>query len=256
VRIKSLPTEQHNIEIQKNLKSWHNKPVLQKIYLDFYKLIASQLNHDLEGKIVELGSGIGNLKMVVPDVICTDIFQNPWIDKVENAYSLSFENESVSNLILFDVWHHLKYPGNALKEFNRVLKPGGRVIIFDPAMSMSGFLIYGIFHHEPVEYFRKINWFAKNDIDLNKNEYYAAQGNAPRIFCSSKYNEFLSDWKIATVKKKSSISYVLSGGYSKRQLYPDKFLTILNYLEKLFDLFPYIFATRLLVVIEKESYLL
>jgi SAM-dependent methyltransferase len=251
MKVNNIPGEQHNIEIQKNLKSWQKKPVLQKIYHEFYKLIASQINQNIEGKIVELGSGIGNLKMVVPDVICTDIFQNPWIDQVENAYNLSFENESVSNLILFDVCHHLKYTGSALKEFNRVLKPGGRVIIFDPAMSMLGFLIYGIFHHEPVAYFRKINWFAEHDSDINKNEYYAAQGNASRIFSSSKCNELLSDWKIIKVKKLSSLSYVLSGGYSKRQLYPDRFLPILNLLEKLLDYFPLIFATRLFVVLEK-----
>ncbi len=34
--------DQHNIEIQKNLKSWENKPLLRDIYKEFYKKI-----HDL-----------------------------------------------------------------------------------------------------------------------------------------------------------------------------------------------------------------
>jgi len=249
----NLPGEQHNIEIHENLKSWQNKPVLQKIYLEFYKLIAAQINHIVEGKIVELGSGIGNLKMVVPEVICTDIFQNPWIDQVENAYSLSFENESVSNLILFDVWHHLKYPGTALKEFSRVLKPGGRVIIFDPAMSLLGFVVYGLFHHEPIGIFQKLTWFAENTKELLKNEYYAAQGNASRIFSSSKYKALLSDWKIVKVKKLPSLSYVLSGGYSKPQIIPDRFLSVLFHFEKILDFFPVLFAIRLLIVLEKKD---
>lgn len=247
----ALPEEQHNIEIQENLKSWQNKPVLQKIYLRFYKLIASEINPSLEGKVVELGSGIGNLKMVIPDVICTDIFKNPWIDQVENAYRLSFESNSVSNLILFDVWHHLKYPGTALEEFSRVLKPGGKVIIFEPAISLTGLLVYGLFHHEPIRLFHEIKWYPQKKADLDKDEYYAAQGNACRIFGSSKYKPMLKDFKIVKTKKLSSFSYVLSGGYSKKQLYPDRLFSFITFLEKFLDLFPFIFGTRELIVLEK-----
>jgi SAM-dependent methyltransferase len=247
-----LSNEQHNVEIHENLRSWQKKPVLQKIYHEFYKLIASNINYDIDGKIVELGSGIGNLKMLVPEVVCTDIFPNPWIDQVENAYALSFENESVSNIILFDVWHHLKYPGDALKEFKRVLKPGGRVIIFDPAMSILGFLVYGAFHHEPVAYFDKITWQTNNGADLLKSEYYAAQGNASRIFYSSKYNKLLGDWEIKKVKKYAALSYVLSGGYGKKQLYPYRLLPAFLQLDKFCNYIPSIFATRLLVVLTKN----
>ena len=243
---------QHNIEIYENLKSWQEKPVLQKIYLQFYRLIASQINNDIEGKIVELGSGIGNLKMLIPTVICTDIFKNPWIDQLENAYKLSFGNESVSNLILFDVFHHLKYPANALAEFKRVIQPGGRVIIFEPAMSLLGILVYGLLHHEPIALFKKIECSIAASEKINTNEYYAAQGNAHRIFSYKKYQSDLKDWNILAIKKYAALSYILSGGYSKKQLFPDRFYPILQSTEKLFDLFPAIFASRMLVVLEKK----
>ena len=118
----------HNKEINENLTYWQNKPILQTIYNDFYALIGAQVDRSQEGLIVELGSGIGNLKQHIPECICTDVFPNPWIDQVENAYRMSFADESVSNLILFDVFHHLEYPKAALNEFRRVLKPHGRVI--------------------------------------------------------------------------------------------------------------------------------
>ncbi len=249
----TLPEEQHNIEIHENLKSWKKKPVLQKIYLSFYNSIASYVNQEIKGEIVELGSGIGNLKMVLPKVICTDIFKNPWIDQVENAYSLSFKDESVSNLILFDVFHHLKYPGTALKEFQRALNKNGRVVIFEPALGLLGYIAYGLIHHEPIARFKKILWFVNNKSDLVDSEYYAAQGNATRIFCSSKYKDLLSDWNIIKVKKISSLSYILSGGYSKKQLYPNKFLPVFMFFDKMLNILPIIFATRLIVVIEKKE---
>jgi len=248
-----LSTDQHNIEIQKNLIRWNKKPTLQKIYLEFYKTIASNLNREIQGKIVELGSGISNMKIIIPEVICTDIFQNSRIDQIENAYHLSFENESVSNLILFDVWHHLQYPGSALSEFNRILKPNGRVIIFEPAMSISGFIIYGLFHHEPIGYFKEIKWESFSPDNHEKDEYYAALGNASRVFCSKRFNHLLTEWNIIRIQKKSAISYILSGGYSKPQLYPGKFLPILKLIEIFLDIFPGLFATRLLVALEKKS---
>ena len=71
---------------------------------------------------------------------------------------MSFEDGSVANLILFDVWHHLEYPAAALAEFHRVLVPQGRLIIFDPAMGLLGRIVYGLFHHEPLGLKDKIQW--------------------------------------------------------------------------------------------------
>jgi SAM-dependent methyltransferase len=245
--------KQHNIEIQQNLSYWENKPLLQLIYREFYKYINKQVDYMISGKIVELGSGIGNIKMVIPQAICTDLFKNPWIDQIENAYALSFSEGDVSNLILFDVFHHIQYPGNAFKEFHRVLKPGGRVIIFEPSVSMLGILVYGLFHHEPVGLFKKINWNAPDDFNIRTSDYYAAQGNAQRVFYNSKYRNRLNEWTMVHKEKLSAISYVLSGGYSKPQLYSLKWYKSIKKIESLLDYLPCLFSTRLLVVLQKNS---
>ncbi len=247
-----LPLNQHNIEIQQNLDYWKNKPVLEIIYRNFYRLIGSQVDYSFEGKIVELGSGIGNVKLEIPRAICTDLFRNPWIDQVENAYSLSFGDEEVSNLILFDVFHHLQHPGTALAEFRRVLNPGGRVIIFDPSMSALGFMVYGIFHHEPVGWFRKIQWDAPSGFEPWSAAYYAAQGNVEKVFFSKKYQRCLADWKILSRKKLPALSYVLSGGYSKPQLFPSLKPDTLDKIEKVLAHLPGLFSTRALVVLQKK----
>lgn len=243
---------QHNIEIQQNLDFWQRKPKLQEIYRGFYRLIAAQLDRTIEGKIVELGSGIGNVKMMIPDAICSDLFPNPWIDQVENAYQLSFPDKSVLNLILFDVFHHLEYPGTALAEFNRVLQPSGRVIIFEPYISLTGLLVYGMFHHEPVALNKKINWIAPENFDPWKGNYFAAQGNATRVFFSRKYSGNLKGFDMVYRKRIPAVSYIASGGYSKPQVMPDRMFGILDRMETVLQLLPCLFATRALIVLSKS----
>ncbi len=131
----NVSIEQHNLEIKINLESWKNKPLLRSIYYVFYQEILKHINKNVSGEIIEIGSGIRNQKSVFPECVMTDIFPNPWIDRVESAYHLSFDDNSISNLILFDVFHHLAYPGSALNEFKRVLQKSGRVIIFEPYIS-------------------------------------------------------------------------------------------------------------------------
>lgn len=247
-----LKIEQHNIEIQKNLDYWKNKPILHVIYKDFYRKIAGNLRSDIKGLTVELGSGIGNIKSEIPEAICTDIFDNPWIDRVENAYDMSFEDNSVANIVLFDVFHHIQYPGNAFEEFQRVLKPGGRIVIFDPAISLLGWIVFGVLHHEPVAMRNPIVWHAPGEFDPWNSPYYAAQGNCTRVFFAKELTSRLQAWDVIKKERYSALSYVLSGGYSKPLLYPSGFYRYVKSAEKLFDRFPLAFSTRALVVLEKR----
>lgn len=204
-----------------------------------------------DSKIVELGSGMGHIRDVIPNCITTELFPFPWIDQIENAYKLSFEDESISDLISTDVFHHLKYPGNALDEFHRVLRRGGRVILLEPCMSLLGLLVYGVFHAEPIAITKKIEWLAPVDWSPDNLDYYAAQGNSTRIFVGDRYRPQLTAWKSIKTIRLSALAYAASGGYSGPQLYPTGMYSVVKSLEKILDLFPFLFATRLLVVLEK-----
>jgi len=198
-----------------------------------------------------LGSGLGNIHDVIPDCIRTDLFPNPWIDQIENAYKLSFADQAVSDLILTDVFHHLKYPGTALNELQRVLQKGGRVLMLEPCISALGLIVYGALHAEPIAITKEIEWFAPEDWLADSVDYYAAQGNASRIFVGRRFRPKLKDWKTVETIRLSAIAYAASGGYSKPQLYPTALLPLMKKLEKGLDLFPTLFATRLLVILEK-----
>jgi SAM-dependent methyltransferase len=249
-----MDINEHNRGIQLNKDIWDKKPLLKKIYGDFYRLIKVNVLEDKNHPTVEIGSGSGKIKEYLPACLKTDLFPNPWIDQVENAYRLSFKDNSVSNIILLDVFHHLQYPGLALKEMKRVLIPGGRVIIFDPYISLFGAIIYGPLHPEPIAWFKKISWLPPEGWTPEKDIYYAAQWNTTKIFFhQNQYEKELSGWKIAERIRLSSLPYILSGGYSRPQIYPEKLYSLINFFGKILDFFPWLFATRALVVLEKTE---
>jgi SAM-dependent methyltransferase len=248
----SFSLEQHNIEIQENRTLWQKKPLLRKVYAQFYREIARRLNPAVPGLIVELGSGMGNIKEHIPQSITTDIFPNPWLDRVENAYQLSFRQGEVGHLILFDVWHHLRYPGTALQEFARVLAPGGRIIVFDPAMGLTGRFVFGHFHHEPLGLEDEIEWSAPDSFTGTEAAYYAAQGNASRVFGSEAFKDNLQMWRIVEVKYFSGLAYLASGGFRGPQLYPVVLWPLLNQMDSILSRFPNL-ASRMLVVLDRND---
>ncbi len=246
------PIDQHLIEILRNRQAWDRKPALRKAYAQLYGLIQEELV-DEPGTTVELGSGIGAIKASVPDCITTDIFPNPWLDRTENAYKLSFGDRSIANLILFDVFHHLEYPGEAFKEFERVVVQRGRLILMEPGFGLLGRFIYRRFHHEALGFDRQILWDAPKSFDRNKPGYYAAQANAWRIFVQDEFSPNISGWRLMIAKRLPAFSYVASGGFSGPSLYPAWLFSGVRIVDKVFALLPSIFATRLMVVLERLS---
>jgi SAM-dependent methyltransferase len=152
---------------------------------------------------------------------------------------------------MMDVFHHLRYPGNALKEFQRVLKPGGRVIMMEPGISALGYIVFGPFHPEAIGTAKQIQWFAPAGWSPENIDYYSGQGNATRIFVQNHFASELGDWKIIEVRRIPALAYAASGGYSGPQLYPMFAYPFIKFLEKLMRPFPTLFATRLMVVLEK-----
>lgn len=230
--LKPGPAEQHLIEMRSNRKAWQRRRLLKVVYTRFYELIRENLA-PVPGAIVELGSGIGAVKEFIPECLTTDIFPNPWLDRRENAYALSFPDESVSNLILLDVFHHLKYLGTALNEFRRVLGNKGRVIILDPAMGLLGKFVSGLFHHEPLRLHEPIAWLASEGFDPESANNFAAQANASRVFLGNEFKEELKPWKLLRLEQLPEIAYIASEGFSKPQLYPPAALPFIRGLEKI-----------------------
>lgn len=243
----STPLDQHQAEIQQNRQSWESKPLLREIYRGFYERIVAKIDQSIPGRVVEIGSGIGNLREYFPEAIATDLFPNPWLDLVCDGYELPFRNGTLSHLILFDVFHHLEAPVAFLKEAARVLTSGGRVIVFDPYISVVSWPAYGIFHHEPVAWGRPIDLKEKLP---RPRSYYAAQGNATRLFFGNRA-WLPNGWCVESAERFASFAYLLSGGFSKPALYPAAALSLLRGIDGLLSTAPSMFAARCCVCLRR-----
>ena len=253
---------QHQIEIQRNRAAWEGKPLLRAVYAEFYRRILGLIDQGLAGAIVEVGSGIGNLRGQLPGAIATDLFPNPWLDLVCDGYDLPFEHRSVSHLILFDVFHHLRAPVAFLGEAQRVLAPGGRVILFEPYISAMSYPIYGLLHHEPVALRGEISMAGSLERPRN---YYAAQGNATRMFFDPRRQSaqrkrmetdsnggWLDGWRVFHAQAFASFAYLFSGGFSKPAMYPARWLKRIERVDRTLSRWPRLFGARCLVGLERS----
>ncbi|MBM3883452.1 MAG: class I SAM-dependent methyltransferase, partial [Verrucomicrobia bacterium] len=208
---------QHQVEIQRNRQVWARKPLLRRIYSGFYDRILKQVDVALPGRVVEVGSGMGNLKARCPGAVATDLFANPWVDAVCDAYELPFAAGTLSHLILFDVFHHLEFPRAFLREAHRTLVSGGRLLLFEPYLSLVSWAAYGLGHPEPVGWGLPIS---TAEVAPKHRAYYPAQGNDTRWFFSRRHPVRLAGWEAVECEAFAAFSYLLSGGFSRRAWYP------------------------------------
>jgi len=191
------------------------KGFLNRLYVDFYKEFARS-SRGLDGLLIELGSGGGFLKEVIPDVITSDILLVEEIDLCFSGLSMPFPDHTVSAFFMIDVLHHLPDSSLFFKEVNRCLKVGGRCVMIEPANTLWGRFIYQNFHHERFD--PDAGWGFEGDRPLSD-----ANGAIPWIiFCRDKqrFEKELPDLKIAHISFSTPFRYLLSGGLSMRSLAP------------------------------------
>jgi hypothetical protein len=91
------------------------KGFLRKLYTDFYRQFRRAVPQT-EGKmLVELGSGGGFIKEVIPNVVTSDILKVAGVDKVFSATDMPFEDSSVDAFFMFDVLHHIAEPKRSIR---------------------------------------------------------------------------------------------------------------------------------------------
>ena len=239
------------MQLEDYQKRWAEKPVLRKIYSDLYQRMDQAA---LDGDTLEIGGGIGNLKIGNGRLIKSDIQCSASVDVATDAQSLPFASAVFSNIVLFDVLHHLQCPLLFFAEAERVLKPGGRVIMVEPGITPVSKLLYKMFHDEPVD----LDWevLAPCKVDKNKDPYESNQA-IPTILFKRDADLFLHavrGLRIVRSEWLSLFAYPLSGGFKPWSLIPERWVSrVLQVEEKLLPFLGRLMAFRLIVVLEKED---
>jgi SAM-dependent methyltransferase len=220
--LKLLKTEDfddldHPSATVRHAKIIQQKLFLRKIYTDFYNTFKNTLGPVAEeGVVVELGSGGGFLQEIIPHVRRSDILEIPTIDICFSGEDIPFKIASVDAFIMTNVFHHIKEPANLLKEIECCLKPGGQIIMIEPANTLWGRFIYQNFHHE--NFNPKGGWTIEGHGPMSD-----ANGALPWIiFCRdrARFEKEFKNNTLCEVKYHTPFRYLISGGFSMRQLLP------------------------------------
>ena len=111
-------------------------------------------DHKQSDKVIDIGCGTGFVSQLYPnfDIVGIDISdgmlaQNPhkWIKA--SAEQIPFPDDHFAWVICRSLLHHLDDPMAGLVEMNRVLKPGGQWVCWDPHHGLLYNMIRKIFQH-------------------------------------------------------------------------------------------------------------
>jgi SAM-dependent methyltransferase len=229
---------------------WEKKPLLRRIYNDIYDRILAVC---VGGRTLEIGGGIGQLKARLPNIVATDIQSAPWLDVVADAQRLPFSDGSIDNIVMVDVLHHVEIPIMFLREAARVLRPGGRCVMVEPAITWGSSLFYRFLHHEPVR--MGVDPLADGAPTDNRDPYESNQA-IPTLLVSrdcARLREMIPTLSVARTDWFSLLVYPLSGGFKTWSLLTDgvgrRLLAIERRLEPLVGRY---LSFRVLIVLEKD----
>lgn len=108
------------------------KPFLKKIYSEWYQTLHGCIPGDMEGKILEIGSGAGFIKREYPDILTSDILHVSNLDIVMDAHRLPFPGGKLKAILMSNVLHHIPDVEIFFKEAARCVSPGGVIAMIEP----------------------------------------------------------------------------------------------------------------------------
>ena len=234
--------------LEERRRIWESKEIIRRLYAKWYGLIKGALK---SGRTLELGGGSGNLKEFLPEAITSDIVFAPWLDAVMDAHALPFKEESLDNVVVFDVLHHLAAPISFFQELQRVLRPNGRAIMMEPYVSWLSFPVYRFLHAEGMTWgidpFQEGTGEAKEPFEGNQA--------IPTLIFNKHRERFIRSspcLKIAHEAKMDILLYPLSGGFHHPSFCPKFLWRVLELGEDLLKPFCKYLAFRLFLVLEKQ----
>lgn len=206
------------------------KPLLMRIYLQWYRILGKSIPKDMGGIVVEIGSSSAFSKQVMRGVITSDIVDTSRVDIVLDGQYLPFKNDSLRGIVMVDVFHHIPNVELFLRAAAKCVKTGGVIAMIEPWATLWSALIYKYLHHEPFNKYTP-SWRIQQGRPLT----FSNQALPWIVFKRDRkiFEKKFQEWKIASITLHSPLRYLLSGGVSLRSLWPDKLYSVLRFTEYL-----------------------
>ena len=215
---KNKPYKGHDLEILADLPN-------------YYSWIIEKFRPWLNGRIMEIGTGIGTISklifddadqlvLVEPSSHLTDYLPSSITkSKKVSIYNQTLEqrlpqmtNQSCDTIIMVNVLEHIEDDGAAIKALHRVLKPGGHLLLFVPALQYLYSELdrehghFRRYHLAPLEYKLNVHGFKIQD-----SRYFDIVGVFPW-------------WLINTLGKKTEFNPAMAKFYDRYFIPVTKFL--------------------------------
>jgi SAM-dependent methyltransferase len=199
---------------------------LHALYETAFNSIINYLPED-KATLIEIGAGDGLSKQFLPKTFLTDITFQKNLTAICTAHELPFRSGSADALVLKDSLHHLPDVELFLNEAHRVLRVGGRVVIFDPYWGPLAKFVYRFLHQEEFNP-RAISWNFQSNSPWDSNQalsYLLLRRDRDR------FEQLFPFFDIYEHEVLIGPSFLLSGGVSRRTVVSGRFLRVLLRLE-------------------------
>jgi len=203
-----------NTELRKQIIQ--SKPFLRAIYDEWYTMLAGAVPGG-EGRVLELGSGAGHCANFIPGLITSEVFPCTNAQIVADARQMPFATGSLRAIVMTDVLHHIPDVRMFFRESSRCLRAGGRIVMIEPWVTSWSRIIYGKFHHEPIDPGTP-NWEFPSTGPLS-----GANSALPWILFVRDRKKFAAEFPefaIEAIRPFLPFRYLVSGGVSLRSLTP------------------------------------
>jgi SAM-dependent methyltransferase len=183
-----------------------------------------------QGIALELGSGGGFAKEVLPDLVTSDIIAYPGTDMVVDATALPFADGSLRFICMTNVFHHIPDAALFLGEAQRCLMPGGRLLITDQHLGLISRPILRHLHHEPCDPVAK-QWRFATTGPLS-----GANGALPWLVFvrdRARLAQLFPQLELCGYRPHTPLGYWLCGGLKRWNLLPRRAIRTADLLDRL-----------------------
>lgn len=205
------------------------KPAMRLLYLETYQKYLDCMNRCPTGNVLEIGSGAGFVKEVIPQIVTSDIIPYAGVDRVLDATHLDFPDQSLACICMFNVLHHIPDAAAFFREAARCLLPHGKIFMTEPYVGWFSRFIYRYLHHEDF------------DLNVEKWEFESngpvsdANNALPSIIFERDLKKFQREFqnlRLIKYEPHTPWRYWLAGGLKKWSLLPKRAFQLASWVDK------------------------